>query len=225
MRATSASLSQRIDEALRHNRIRAGAKALIWLAALYPMAALSWKIILDPLALGANPAETILHVTGEWALRLLLLTLAITPLRRITMVGGLIRFRRLLGLSAFFYGVVHLGCYIAFDRFFVFTEITADIIKRPFITVGFAALVLMIPLAITSTRAAVMRLGGTRWQDLHRLVYVVAILAVLHFWWLVKRDVTEPLIYAAILAVLLGYRIIARARKRSARGSDFPSAR
>jgi sulfoxide reductase heme-binding subunit YedZ len=189
------------------------------------MAALSWKIILDPLALGANPAETILHVTGEWALRLLLLTLAITPLRRITMVGGLIRFRRLLGLFAFFYGVVHLGCYIAFDRFFVFTEITADIIKRPFITVGFAALVLMIPLAITSTRAAVMRLGGARWQDLHRLVYVVAILAVLHFWWLVKRDVTEPLIYAAILAVLLGYRIIARARKRSARGSDFPSAR
>jgi sulfoxide reductase heme-binding subunit YedZ len=91
--------------------------------------------------------------------------------------------------------------------------------------VGFAALVLMIPLAITSTRAAVMRLGGARWQDLHRLVYVVAILAVLHFWWLVKRDVTEPLIYAAILAVLLGYRIIARARKRSARGSDFPSAR
>ena len=225
MRTTSFSLSQRIDEALRDLRFRIGVKALVWCAALYPLAALSWKIVFDPLALGANPAETILHVTGDWALRFLLLTLAITPLRRITMVGGLIRFRRLLGLFAFFYGLVHLGCYIAFDRYFVFSEITADIIKRPFITVGFAALVLMIPLTLTSTRAAVVRLGGARWQDLHRLVYVVAILAVLHFWWLVKRDVTEPLIYAAILAVLLGYRIIARARKRSARGSDFPSAR
>ena len=137
----------------------------------------------------------------------------------------MIRFRRLLGLFAFFYGLVHLGCYIAFDRYFVLSEITADIIKRPFITVGFAALVLMIPLALTSTRAAVMRLGGARWQDLHRLVYVVAILAVLHFWWLVKRDVTEPLIYAAILAALFAYRIIARVKKRSGRGSGFPSVR
>lgn len=225
MKTTSLSLSQHVDEALRDTRWRIGVKTLVWLAALYPLAALSLKIVSDPLALGANPAETILHVTGDWALRFLLLTLAITPLRRITKIGGLIRFRRLLGLFAFFYGAVHLGCYIAFDRYFVFSEITADIIKRPFITVGFAALVLMIPLTLTSTRAAVMRLGGARWQDLHRLVYVVAILAVLHFWWLVKRDVTEPLIYAAILAVLLGYRIIAKVRKRSARGSDFPSVR
>jgi len=222
---SSFSLSQRADEALRDNRFRIILKLLVWLAALYPLTALSTKIVFDPLALGANPAETILRSTGDWTLRFLLLTLAITPLRRITLIGGLIRFRRLLGLFAFFYGLVHLGCYIAFDRYFVLSEITADIIKRPFITVGFAALVLMIPLALTSTRAAVMRLGGARWQDLHRLVYVVAILAVLHFWWLVKRDVTEPLIYAAILAALFAYRIIARVKKRSGRGSGFPSVR
>ena len=225
MSTSSFSLSQRADEALRDNRFRIILKLLVWLAALYPLTALSTKIVFDPLALGANPAETILRSTGDWTLRFLLLTLAITPLRRITLIGGLIRFRRLLGLFAFFYGLVHLGCYIAFDRYFVLSEITADIIKRPFITVGFAALVLMIPLALTSTRAAVMRLGGARWQDLHRLVYVVAILAVLHFWWLVKRDVTEPLIYAAILAALFAYRIIARVKKRWGRGSGFPSVR
>ena len=225
MSTSSFSLSQRADEALRDNRFRIILKLLVWLAALYPLTALSTKILFDPLALGANPAETILRSTGDWTLRFLLLTLAITPLRRITSIGGLIRFRRLLGLFAFFYGLVHLGCYIAFDRYFVLSEITADIIKRPFITVGFAALVLMIPLALTSTRAAVMRLGGARWQDLHRLVYVVAILGVLHFWWLVKRDVTEPLIYAAILAALFAYRIIARVKKRSGRGSGFPSVR
>ena len=225
MSTSSFSLSQRTDEALRDNRFRIILKLLVWLAALYPLTALSTKIVFDPLALGANPAETILRSTGDWTLRFLLLSLAITPLRRITLIGGLIRFRRLLGLFAFFYGLVHLGCYIAFDRYFVLSEITADIIKRPFITVGFAALVLMIPLALTSTRAAVMRLGGARWQDLHRLVYVVAILGVLHFWWLVKRDVTEPLIYAAILAALFAYRIIARVKKRSGRGSGFPSVR
>ena len=225
MSTSSFSLSQRADEALRDNRFRIILKLLVWLAALYPLTALSTKILFDPLALGANPAETILRSTGDWTLRFLLLSLAITPLRRITLIGGLIRFRRLLGLFAFFYGLVHLGCYIAFDRYFVLSEITADIIKRPFITVGFAALVLMIPLALTSTRAAVMRLGGARWQDLHRLVYVVAILGVLHFWWLVKRDVTEPLIYAAILAALFAYRIIARVKKRSGRGSGFPSVR
>lgn len=225
MSTSSFSLSQRADEALRDNRFRIILKLLVWLAALYPLMVLSTKIVFDPLALGANPAETILRSTGDWTLRFLLLSLAITPLRRITLIGGLIRFRRLLGLFAFFYGLVHLGCYIAFDRYFVLSEITADIIKRPFITVGFAALVLMIPLALTSTRAAVMRLGGARWQDLHRLVYVVAILGVLHFWWLVKRDVTEPLIYAAILAALFAYRIIARVKKRSGRGSGFPSVR
>ena len=223
--AAASALSQQIDAGLRDNRTRIIAKALVWIAALYPLAALIFRVVFDPISLGANPAETILHVTGDWTLRFLLLSLAITPLRRITMIGGLTRFRRLLGLFAFFYGVLHLAAYIGFDRFFVLSEIGADIIKRPFITVGFAALLLMTPLAITSTRGWVMRLGGVRWQNLHRLVYAVAIFGVVHFWWLVKRDITEPLIYAAILAALLGYRLIAKARKPSARGSGFPSAR
>lgn len=219
------TLSQRADDVLRDTRSRALLKTLIWIAALYPLASLVWRVFFDPLSLGANPAETILHVTGDWTLRFLLLSLAITPLRRITMIGGLIRLRRLIGLFAFFYGVLHLAAYIGFDRFFVLSEIGADIVKRPFITVGFAALVLMTPLAITSTRGWVMRLGGPRWQALHRLVYAVAVFGVVHYWWLVKRDITEPLIYAAILAALLGFRLIARARKPSARGSGFPSAR
>ena len=217
MSAAALSLSQACDALLRETRWRVLFKTLIWAAALYPLAALIGLIVYDPLALGANPAETILHVTGDWTLRFLLLSLAITPLRQITQIGGLIRFRRLLGMFAFFYGVLHLGAYIGFDRFFVFNEIVADIIKRPFITVGFAALLLMLPLALTSTRRAVMQLGGARWQQLHKLVYAVAILGVLHFYWLVKRDITEPLIYALILAALLAYRVIPRGKKRDRR--------
>jgi methionine sulfoxide reductase heme-binding subunit len=211
--AAALTLAQSCDALLRDTRWRVAFKILIWVAALYPLAHLSFLIAFDPLALGANPAETILHVTGDWTLRFLLLSLAITPVRQITQIGGLIRFRRLLGLFSFFYGVLHLGAYIGFDRFFVLSEIGADILKRPFITVGFAALLLMVPLALTSTRRAVMRLGGTQWQKLHRLVYAVAILGVLHFYWLVKRDVTEPLIYALILAALLLFRVIAKQRK------------
>ena len=223
--AAAEAFSQQVDAALRDNRTRIIVKALIWVAALYPLLSLIARVVFDPISLGANPAETILHVTGDWTLRFLLLSLAITPLRRITMIGGLIRFRRLLGLFAFFYGVLHLSAYIGFDRFFVLSEIGADIIKRPFITVGFAALVLMTPLAITSTRGWVMRLGGARWQNVHRLVYIVAIFGVVHYWWLVKRDITDPLLYAAILALLLAYRLIAKAKKPSARGSGFPSVR
>ena len=223
--AAESAIAEQIDAGLRDTRLRTLAKTLVWIAALYPLAALIARIVFDPLSLGANPAETILHVTGDWTLRFLLLSLAITPLRRLTMIGGLIRFRRLLGLFAFFYGMLHLLAYVGFDRFFVLSEIEADIIKRPFITVGFAALVLMTPLAITSTRGWVMRLGGARWQNLHRLVYAVAIFGVVHYWWLVKRDVTEPLIYAAILVALLGYRVIAKVKKQSARESGFPSAR
>lgn len=213
----SGHFTQRLDDALRDMRWRSGAKAILWLVALYPLASLLGRIIYDPISLGANPAETILHVTGDWTLRFLLLSLAITPLRRLTHIGGLIRFRRLLGLFAFFYGALHLAAYIGFDRFFVLSEIGADIIKRPFITVGFAALVLMTPLAITSTRGWVMRMGGVAWQRLHRLVYAVAILGVLHFWWLVKRDVTEPLIYALILTLLLALRFVPRTKKPASR--------
>jgi sulfoxide reductase heme-binding subunit YedZ len=167
-----------------------------------------------PETLGANPAETILHVTGDWTLQFLLLTLALTPLRRLTGWNWVIRFRRLLGLFAFFYGVLHLSAYVGFDRFFQPGEIVADLWKRPFITVGFAALLLMTPLAITSTKGWIRRLGGPRWNRLHQLVYAVALLGVLHYWWLVKRDLTWPLIYAGILAVLLGIRLYWKLRPR-----------
>jgi sulfoxide reductase heme-binding subunit YedZ len=137
---------------------------------------------------------------------------------------SLASFRRMLGLYAFFYGVVHLSSYVAFDHVFDVVEILKDIVKRPFITVGFTALVLMTPLAITSTNRMVQRLGAKRWLALHRLIYVIAPLGVLHFWWMVKRDITEPAIYAAILAVLLGYRVRAhledrRRRAKPARGA------
>jgi methionine sulfoxide reductase heme-binding subunit len=192
------------------------AKALVFAAALWPAASLVWGVVFVPETLGANPAETILHVTGNWTLQFLLLTLAITPLRRLTGWNDLIRFRRMLGLFAFFYGVLHASAYIGFDRFFQLDEIIADIWKRPFITVGFAALLLMTPLAVTSTRGWIRRLGGARWNKLHQLVYGVALLGVLHYVWLVKRDLTWPLIYAAILAVLLGLRVFWKLRPRPA---------
>ena len=203
----------------------AGLKVLLFLAGLLPLASLASGAFFFPQWLGPNPAETITRSTGDWTLRLLLLTLTVTPLRRMTGWIWLLRFRRMLGLFAFFYALLHVSSYVSFDHVFDIGEIIKDVIKRPFITVGFAALVLMTPLAITSTRGWVMRLGGPRWQNLHRLVYAVAVFGVVHYWWLVKRDITEPLIYAAILAALLGYRLIARARKTSARGSGSPSAR
>jgi sulfoxide reductase heme-binding subunit YedZ len=188
----------------------AAAKALIFALALAPLAKLVAGIVYFPEWLGANPAEFITRSTGDWTLRFLLITLAVTPLRKLSGWHWLVRFRRMLGLFAFFYGVVHFSSFIAFDHVFDVSEILKDIVKRPFITVGFIALVLMLPLALTSTDAMVKRLGGRRWLALHRLVYVIAPLGVLHFWWMVKRDITEPAIYAAILAVLLGYRVMAR---------------
>lgn len=179
-----------------------------------PLAQLLAGIFYFPEWLGANPAEFIARSTGDWTLRFLLITLAVTPLRKLSGWNWLLRFRRMLGLYAFFYGVVHLSSYVAFDHVFDVSEIFSDIIKRPFITIGFTALMLMIPLAITSTNAMVRRLGAKRWLALHRLVYLIAPLGVLHFWWMVKRDVTEPAIYAAILAVLLGYRLAARYKLR-----------
>jgi sulfoxide reductase heme-binding subunit YedZ len=190
------------------------AKALLFAAALVPLAKLVAGVVYFPEWLGANPAEFITRSTGDWTLRFLLITLAVSPLRTLFGWNWLLRFRRMLGLSAFFYGVVHLSSYVAFDHVFDVAEIAKDIVKRPFITVGFTALVLMIPLAVTSTNAMVRRLGGRRWLALHRLVYVIAPLGVLHFWWMVKRDVTEPAIYAVILAALLGYRVIAQLRER-----------
>lgn len=182
-------------------------KAALFAAALAPLAKLAAGAFYFPEWLGANPAEFITRATGDWTLRFLLLTLAVTPLRKLSGWNWLLRLRRMLGLYAFFYGVMHATSYAGFDQVFDLSEILADIAKRPFITVGFAALLLMAPLAATSTNAMIRRLGAARWQGLHRLVYLIAPLGVLHFWWMVKRDVTEPAIYAAVLAVLLGYRV------------------
>jgi sulfoxide reductase heme-binding subunit YedZ len=187
-------------------------KALIFVVALMPLARLALGALYFPDWLGANPAEFITRATGDWTLRFLLITLAVTPLRKLIGWNWLARLRRMLGLYAFFYGVVHLSSYVSFDHVFDVMEILRDIVKRPFITVGFTALVLLIPLAITSTNAMVRRLGAKRWLALHRLVYVIAPLGVLHFWWMVKRDITEPAVYAAILTVLLGYRLATRPR-------------
>ena len=160
----------------------------------------------DPLSLGANPAETILHRSGDWVIYFLLLTLAITPLRQLTGWKDAIKFRRMMGLYAFFYACVHFLSYIGFDRLFDLSDMAREIVKRPFILVGFAAFVLLVPLAVTSTRGWVLRLGGARWLALHKAVYPVAVLGIVHYWWLVKRDITWPLVFALVLAVLLAYR-------------------
>ena len=179
-------------------------KLLVFVLSLLPAAGMAGGLFTG--GLGANPVETLTHSTGEWALRFLLLTLAVTPLRRLTGYGSLIRLRRMLGLFAFFYAALHLSTYVALDQFFDAAAIVKDVVKRPYITAGFLGFVLMAPLAATSTAGMIRRLGGRRWQQLHRLVYPCAIAAVVHFLWLVKADLTEPLLYAGVLTVLLGYR-------------------
>jgi sulfoxide reductase heme-binding subunit YedZ len=162
--------------------------------------------------LGTNPVETMTHETGDWTLRFLLITLTITPLRRLSGKNWLIRLRRMLGLFAFFYACLHFMTYIWFDQYFDWMEIIRDIPKRPFITVGFTAFVLLIPLAVTSNNRMMRRLKKN-WVKLHKLVYVIAVLGVLHFLWLVKADTLEPLIYASILLLLLGYRAYYQRKK------------
>jgi sulfoxide reductase heme-binding subunit YedZ len=155
----------------------------------------------------ANPIEYFTHATGDWTLRFLLISLSVTPLRKILHLPLLIRFRRMLGLFAFFYVCLHFTIWFAIDHFFAWHEMWADVLKRRFITVGFLGFVLLIPLALTSTAGMIRRLGGKRWQALHRLVYATAVLGVIHYYWLVKSDVRRPLTYAAILAVLLAWRV------------------
>jgi len=179
-------------------------KPLVFLLCLVPMLVLVWQVMAN--RLGPNPVETVVHFTGIWTLRLLLVTLAVTPLRRLTGLGWLLRFRRMLGLFAFFYAVLHFTAYLVLDRALMWQEIVRDLSERPYIMVGFAALVLLVPLAVTSTRGWVRRLGR-RWQQLHRAVYLIAILGVLHFLWLVKADIREPLIYGGVLAALLAFRL------------------
>ncbi len=187
-----------------------GVKIAVFILALVPLARLVFGASTN--GLGANPVEFITRSTGTWTLIFLCLTLTVTPLRKILGWNLLLRLRRMLGLFAFFYVLLHFTTYVWLDVFFDTAAIAKDILKRPFITVGFSAFVLMIPLALTSTNAMVKRLGGKRWQWLHRLIYPIAVLGVLHYWWLVKRDLTQPLIYAVIVALLLGYRVVKRAR-------------
>jgi len=192
-------------------------KPLVFAACLVPLAwltcgAFGWF----GASLGADPVKELEHECGKTALNLLLLTLAVTPVRELTGQPQLLRLRRMLGLFAFFYVVLHFTIYVVLDLELNFATLGADIAKRPYITIGFGALLLLVPLAVTSTNGMMRRLGR-RWQSLHRLVYLIAILGVWHFYWQVKRDVREPLIYAAILAALLGYRVVrARVRRRDA---------
>lgn len=190
-------------------------KLPVFLLCLVPAGLLLWNFFRDEL--GANPIEYITRATGDWTLRFLLITLAVTPLRKTFALPNLIRFRRMLGLFAFFYALLHFTTYIWLDKFFDLAEMWKDVMIRRFITIGFAAFLLLIPLAITSTRGWIRRMGGKRWQWLHRAIYVSAACGVIHYYWLVKSDVRAPLAYAAVLAVLLGWRIVLWLRSRGGR--------
>jgi methionine sulfoxide reductase heme-binding subunit len=213
---------------LSDRALRWGLKPLVFLAGLGPVAWLVWAALTNNLS--ANPLSDITNETGVWTLRFLCATLAITPLRRLTGWNAVIRFRRMAGLFAFFYGTLHFLIYVVADRFAgldfpdgivalstvrnLATSVGEDILKRPYITVGFTALTLMVPLAVKSTAGMIRRLGGKRWNQLHRFVYVSAIAGVIHYWWLVKADVSRPQTYAIVVALLLGFRVW-WARRRS----------
>jgi sulfoxide reductase heme-binding subunit YedZ len=180
-------------------------KVVVFTLCLVPLGLLVWQGFHNDLTL--NPVQYVEHTTGDWVLRFLALTLAITPLRKILCLPQLIRFRRMLGLFAFFYVCLHFTTWLALDRYFNWPQILDDISKRPFITVGFSAFLLLIPLAITSTAGWIRRLGGKRWQRLYRLIYVAAVLGVIHYYWSVKSDHRRPLEYAFIMAILLAWRL------------------
>jgi methionine sulfoxide reductase heme-binding subunit len=180
-------------------------KVPFFLLCLVPLGILVWRALTGNL--GANPVEFIQHATGDWTLRFLIITLCITPFRKLLKLPDLIRFRRMLGLFAFFYACLHFLTYLGPDQSFDLAAMWKDVYKRPFITVGFTAFVLLIPLALTSTAGWIRRLGGRRWQMLHRLIYISAICGVIHYYWLVKSAVLRPLTYGAIVAVLLLWRL------------------
>lgn len=182
-----------------------GLKPAVFVAALLPLAWLVWQALFG--TLGVNPIETVNRFLGDWALRFLLIALAVTPLRKLTGWAGLARLRRMLGLFAFFYVCLHLSSYLGLDLFFDWQALGKDIVKRRYITLGMVAFVLLVPLAVTSTNAMIRRLGGRRWRRLHLLVFPIAVLAVIHYWLMVKADVRQPALYAAVLAVLVGYRL------------------
>ena len=204
-------------------------KTLVHLAALTPLAILLWQIWGEAKgfsnALGADPVAEIEHRLGIWALRFLMITLAITPLRQLTGWNVLVRFRRMLGLYAFAYASLHFSAYLGLDLRGYWMQVFEDITKRPYITVGFLAWLLLVPLAVTSTTGWIKRLGRN-WARLHKLVYLIAVLAVLHFWWLVKSDVREPALYAGIAALLLGWRAWKALRTRAkAKARNVPAGR
>jgi sulfoxide reductase heme-binding subunit YedZ len=194
----------------RERLIRFAAKPLVFALCLLPLAWVVERALTDQL--GANPIEAATRFLGEWGLRFLLLSLAVTPLRQLLQWPTVMRFRRMIGLFGFAYVGLHLTSYVALDQFFDLAAIWADIVKRTYITLGMAAFLLLVPLAVTSTAGWVKRLGALRWQRLHRLVYPAAVLAVAHYYMLVKADIREPLLYAAILAALLGWRVWRRWR-------------
>jgi methionine sulfoxide reductase heme-binding subunit len=196
-------------------------KITVFVAALIPLERLLWKALHG--ALGANPIEVITHSTGDWTLILVLTTLSITPLRRLTHQYWLIGVRRMIGLFAFFYGTLHFLTYIWLDKFFDLHEVSKDIVKRPFITVGFSAFVLMIPLAATSTAWSIRRLGGKNWQRLHRLIYLTGTLGVIHYYWLVKADHRKPIEYAVVLSALLLYRVAVWALEKRKQNFSVPA--
>ena len=189
-------------------------KLLIWVNALVPLGLLGCDGVRDQL--GANPIEFFLRTTGVLTLTFLLITLSITPLRKLFGMNQLIKYRRLLGLFAFFYGVIHLSTYFIFDRDASVSSTVEDVVKRRFILFGMSALLLMVPLAVTSTNGMIKRLGGKRWQRLHRLVYISGILGVIHFWMIVKSDIFYPAIFGLVLVSLLGYRIYLKTKPRLA---------
>jgi methionine sulfoxide reductase heme-binding subunit len=180
-------------------------KVALFLICLIPFADLLWRFITGNL--GINPVETLQHGTGDWTLRFIVFTLCITPFRKLFKLPDLIRFRRMLGLFAFFYVCLHFLTYLGPDQSFDLAGMWKDVAKRPYITVGFTAFVLLIPLAITSTTGWIRRLGGKRWQMLHRSIYVAAVCGVIHYYWLVKSDVRKPLFYGALVAILLLWRL------------------
>lgn len=207
------------------------AKPVVFAVALMPFGHLVWAAFAE--ALGPNPAEALIRSTGDWTLRFLCITLAVTPLRHLSGQNALLRFRRMLGLFAFFYGTVHMLCYAGFDMGFDLGDILRDIVKRPFILVGTSAMLMMAPLAATSFNRAIRALGAARWQALHRLVYAVAAAGLLHFWWMRsgKSDFAEPTVYVVIVAVLLLWRLWHRyvggsrpAMERSGARRDFDAA-
>jgi methionine sulfoxide reductase heme-binding subunit len=180
-------------------------KVFVFALCLVPLGVLVWRALHGDLT--ANPIEFITHTTGDWTLRFLVITLAITPMRKILRLPQLIRFRRMMGLFAFFYVCLHFSTWIGLDKFFDFAEMWKDVQKRRFITVGFTGFVLMIPLAVTSTAGWIRRLGGRRWQLLHRAIYISAVAGVIHYYWLVKSDVRRPLRYAMLVGLLLAWRL------------------